>query len=257
MNETLNAVYVLDKKLLNLAKLSIASLRFFHPEANIYVLSTAPIDSIENVKNIVIDPQKKFRRRGKKDRISDAAYLKLYIPEFVPERKVLFIDADTVVQAPLDELWAQKCEYICAVELAWGWRERCKELNISKYAISGMMLMNCENLLKDNFRQKCLAKMENLSVAEWSHEETLINAAYNDKINFIDQKFNYCNARTYDNPIPIEDAVILHYVGGRRFKKQMYENKFLCRNIKFKKPYNNRIGKVIYYIKEKFFNAPI
>lgn len=99
--------------------------------------------------------------------------------------------------------------------------------------------------------------MAEISVSQWCHEETLINYVFNDKIEFLDRRFNYCHSRQYQNSMPESEASILHYVGGRRYKKQMYENPVLNKIIRVKKPYKNSVGKFVYYLREKFFNAPI
>lgn len=94
-------------------------------------------------------------------------------------------------------------------------KKQAKELGVPKYGLSGMMLMNLANLRAFDFTDKCLAAENKIPALAtgWQHDETIINWVMKGKLTFLDKKFNYCHDRTYDNPIPEKDAVILHIVG--------------------------------------------
>ena len=42
------------------------------------------------------------------------------------------------------------------------------------------------------------------------------------QLTFIDKKFNYCLNRVYNDPISMNEVVLLHYVGGKN-KKEMFK----------------------------------
>lgn len=212
----MNIVYCIDERYIELTKKSIASILKFNPKANIIIVSENPISEFKEYTNYQFNLSKySFKQRTQNDRITKASYLRIFLPEILPFAKCLYLDGDIICQKPLKSLYDMDCEYINACESHNYGKTQAKELNVNRYALTGMMLMNLENLIKDNFTQKCL-EYQNYGVSLWCHDETLINGAYNSKIKFIDKKFNYCHNREYDNPILENEAYILHYVGGHK-----------------------------------------
>lgn len=216
-------VYCLDENYKELAYYSIRSVRKFNPNAEIITVSEKDIGlRIDGVKNIYIPlPDKELRRRNSKDRITRAAYLKCFLTK-LPFEKIIYLDGDTICQAPLNELWEMPCEYINLCESHKFGKNQAEDLHLKKYGLTGMMVMNLENLRKFNFTEKCLDVEHNFPTPAtgWFHDETCINVALKDKLKFIDTKWNYCHNREYDKPIPEPQAKILHYV-GRRSKCEM------------------------------------
>jgi len=214
----MHIVYVADENYMRYVEKSAQSLLKIHPDALITVVSPRPVET--KFENVVIDLQKYvrddvrarvFKRRSADDRISETTYLKLFLTE-LPYDKVICLDGDTIVQKPLDELWAQKVRYIGLCESYAFGQKQAEDLGLQKYGLSGMMLMNLENLRKIKFTQKCLNVTA--EVSPWCHEETLINVAMNGKLKFLPVKWNYCHNRDYAaHSIKEEDAAILHICG--------------------------------------------
>lgn len=206
-------VWCLDENYVNMARASIDSFKRWNPSARIIVVSekALPIDCDQN---IIIQLPKKFKNRGSRDRITNAAYLKLYLTR-LPFRKILYVDPDTICQKSLSEFYKTTIKYIGLTESHSFGKQQAKEIGVEKYGITGMMLMNLENLRNIDFTSRCL-KVEsefNLSPRLWRHDETCINLGMKGLLTFVDVKYNYCHKRIYDNPIPEKDAFILHYVG--------------------------------------------
>lgn len=210
-------VYCLDQNYVPYAEISIKSVKKYNPTAKIIIVSEEPISGIGEDENFVIKLPRMFRNRGIGDRITNTAYLKLFLTK-LPYNKVLYIDGDVICQAPLDELWNTKCNYIVLTESHSHGLKQAEELGLEKYGLSGMMLMNLKNLRKENFTEYCLSFENKIPTPQtgWCHEETIINVAWHDKLTFIDHKFNYCVNRRYNNPIREQDAVLLHYVGRQK-----------------------------------------
>lgn len=211
----MNLVFCIDDNYIKYAKVSIASYRKHNPNAKIYVVSEYHIENtIGYDDNIIIKLPKKFRNRGEGDRITNTAYIKLFLTELTFD-KILYVDADTICQRPLDSLWSKEPEYIALTESHSYGQLQAMSLNVPKYGLSGMMLMNIKNLRKINFTQKCLEveKSYPTPTTGWAHEETCINVAMKGKLTFIPVAYNYCHNRTYTKPIKEKDAYILHYVG--------------------------------------------
>lgn len=216
-------VYVADENYTQYLQQSIISYKKFNPKAHIVVVSETSMPYGDE--NVVIPLYKSFRNRGNGDRITNTAYLKLFLTQ-LPYDKVLYVDADTICQAPLNELWDIPCEYINLCESYSFGKLQAEAIGAEKYGLTGMMLMNLKELRKINFTKKCL-EVENTAPTPktgWQHDETCINLAMREKLTFIDHKWNYCHNRTYDNPMKESDAPILHFVG--KDKHDMLELNF-------------------------------
>ena len=216
-------VYCLDSNYVQYAELSIKTVKKFNPEAKIVVVSEKPIYVAGVDGYFLFDLGGRHRNRGKGDRISNAAYLKLLLPK-LPYDKIIYIDGDVICQAPLDELWNTDVTYIGLCESHAYGKKQAKELGVSLYGLSGMMLMNLSGLRGYMFTDRCLDAENHIPELKtgWCHEETIINWVMKGKLTFLDKKFNYCHDRIYDDPIPEKDAVILHIVG----KDKSYMNRY-------------------------------
>ena len=207
-------VLCLDDNYIKYAKVSIVSYKKQNPKAKIIVASESGISGIGEDESVSIKLPKTFRNRGSKDRISNTAYMRLFLTQ-LPYDKVIYVDAGTICQKPLKEMWEMPCEYINLCESHNYGQMQALSLNVPKYGLSGMMVMNLENLRKIHFTEKCLKIEETYPTPTtgWAHDETCINVAMKGKLKFIDKKYNYCHNRTYQHPIDEKDAYILHYVG--------------------------------------------
>ena len=216
--------YVADEHYLPYLKRSMGSVRKYNKDAK-FVILTNQVFQLPGAEVYTITPDtEKFKFR-KIDRMHEGVYYKFYLPK-LPYDKVLYMDCDVLCQRPLNDLWDEKCDFICATESHIYGKTQAAELGLEKYALTGMMLLNLKALRKADFTQKCLDKLATVN-PHW-HDETIINLEFNDKIRFIDKKYNYCRDRIYENPIPEQDAYLLHYVG--RQKKDMLKPEFMALN---------------------------
>jgi len=208
--------YCIDKNFIDYARISIASYRAHNPEAKIVIVSEERIDvDMGQDENIVCKLPRTLRNRGPLDRISNAAYLKLYLPLILPYDKIIYVDADTICQRPIKKMWEMKCRYINICEGYKYGEKQAKAIGVKRYALTGMMVMNLKALRKINFTAICSFVEQILPDPEtgWQHDETCINVAMKDRLTFIGKKWNYCHNRKYEKPIKEENAHILHYVG--------------------------------------------
>lgn len=220
MTDRIVVAYVCDLYYEPYLRKSIESVRKYNKDAEIVVITNNELH-IDGIKTFRIEPDAdKFKYR-QKDRMHEGVYYKFYLPK-LPHDKVLYMDCDVMCQRPLNPLWNEKCDFICATESHKFGEVQAQELGLKKYALTGMMLMNLKALREADFTQKCLDKLSTVN-PHW-HDETIINLEFNDKIRFIDKKYNYCRNRAYNDPIHEQDAYLLHYVGGQ--KKDMLVNEF-------------------------------
>ena len=207
-------VFCIDKNYELMARVSIASYKKYNPKAKVVVVAEYEVPRIGQNETKVIKLTKDFRKRSDRDRISNAAYLKLFLPE-LPYRKIIYVDADTLCQKPLDDLWNIPCPYINLCESHSYGQHQARVIGQKKYGLTGMMVMNLDSLRKYGFTERCLTveQTADIPTKDWFHDETCINMAMGNLLNFIDKKFNYCHNRFYNQPIPEDDAYILHFVG--------------------------------------------
>ena len=211
----MRVVWVVDKKYSGYAKISIESFKKWNRPCWCVVISEEPLPKdIGYDENIVMNLRGwNFKTKGDGDRISKAAYLKLFLTKLLYS-KILYVDADTICQKPLDELWEIPCKYINLCESHKYGKKQAEALGLGKYGLTGMMMMNLDNLREIDFTNKCLdVQSQEIPSEWWQHDETCINLGMKGLLNFIDKKFNYCFDREYDDPIPYDDAYILHFVG--------------------------------------------
>ena len=200
-------VYVADANYMGYVERSAKSLLKTNPDANIAVVSPEPVET--RFENFVIPLDRTFKHR-KNDRITSTTYLKLFLTE-LPFDKIICLDGDTIVQQPLDELWNIDCKYINLCESHAYGKVQAKELGVSRYGLSGMMVMNLKNLRAIDYTSCCFRA--NPQVTKWQHEETLINCALHSFLKFIPIKWNYCLGRAYPKPVPMSEVGILHVCG--------------------------------------------
>ena len=204
--------YVCDEKYLPFLKVSMASIKRYNKNVEFAILTNKPFQ-VDGAKVYTFVPESDLFKFRPKDRMQDGVYYKFYLPK-LPFDKVLFMDCDVLCQRPLKTLWETDCPFICATESHAFGQVQAQELGLKKYALTGMMLMNLKALRQAHFTERCLERLakENPKF----HDETIINLEFNDKIKFIDVKYNYCRNRQYVNPIKESDAYLLHYVGGKQ-----------------------------------------
>ena len=220
MKEKMIVAYVCDKKYLPFLKKSIESVKRYNKNVEFCCLTKDNIELDDvHIYNIVPDSTKfKFKQN---DRMQEAVYYKFYLP-ILPYNKILYLDCDVMCQRPLDSLWNQECKYICATESYNIGSQQARQLGLNNYYLTGMMLMNLENLRKINFTERCLERIIQEKFVN-QHDETIINLEFNDKITKVNKKYNYCRNRKYSDSIPESDAYILHYV-GKNDKNYMLNN---------------------------------
>lgn len=218
-------VYCLDENYRRWTDISIKSVRKFNPDAKIILVTEKPMSMWrDDIQNFVIPLNKRFRNKGQRDRITNAAYLKLFLPEIAAD-KIIYLDGDTIIQSPLKPLWDMPCDYINLCESHQFGKLQANAINTEKYGLTGMMVMNLNALRQIKFTEKCLEVESSgfTPATGWQHDETCINIAMKGLLSFIPVTWNYCRGRDYsaENTIPIEQANIVHYIGRNKNDMQI------------------------------------
>ena len=223
MQDKIVVVYVCDKYYKRFLNTSINSIKRYNKNVEFVILTTEQFE-VPNATVYTFVPEVNNFKFRTKDRMHDGVYYKFWLP-ILPYDKILYIDCDVICQRPLNSLWNIDCPFICATESHQYGKAQAQQLGLKKYALSGMMLMNLNELRKANFTSRCLNRLNNLDIIKF-HDETIINLEFNDRIKFIDVKYNYCKDRIYDNPINESDAYLLHYVGKKQKEEMLLPHNF-------------------------------
>lgn len=261
----MDIVYVADKKYLGYFEMSCTSLKKVHPDAKVWLISTYPFKS-DHWENIVVNsldiPQQK------NSYVSSAAYLKLLIPEFLPNlEKCLFLDCDTIIQKTLTGLYNKKVSYFGMTRTFKDGqgifrRYNQKESSFTNkeihdravWYLSGMMLMNLKALRESDYLARVKEYFLHKDVL-FREDESILNVCFYDWITEVPVKYNYCKGCHYPDEYTIneEDARLLHIIG----KDKSYMDTY------FHIPFNKEVicmAQVFSYLKDKSIaivgNAP-
>ena len=218
----LEVVYCCDTNYLEQFRMSARSVLKHNPNAHITVVSSTPLDV--NCDNVVVDTSKYNFRHVKNDRISSAAYLKLFLPECLPYDKVIFIDCDTICRGPLEELNNIKVPYIGLCHSFNAGIKQAEQIGIPMYGLSSLMVMNLANLREENLTERAMEYMHTYDFPDtrWHHEETILNCCFYELLKFIDTKWCFTHGRSYSNyneRTALSHALIVHFM-GKQLKEQ-------------------------------------
>ena len=228
----MNIVYCIDSNVIDYFNNSVKSVLNYNPNAKIIVITSdesidVPYDTIR-----FTPPTDQYKFNGTRDRISESAYFRIHLPEILKDYdKCLYIDADTLCFNSLEELYNTEVEYIGGCEeIDNRWiRMQKSQLNIPKYINSGVLLMNLKNLRDDNFTEKCITSIKDIKCSPWFHDQTVINAVYNDKITILDRIYNWC-ITFEETPLYLlsntHNIVIGHFIGPDTRKQ--WQNKIIA-----------------------------
>lgn len=226
MSDPIKIFYCIDRNVQPQFELSAASVMRYNPEAEITVVSASPLET--RYHNLVVKlPEVKFRHAAA-DRLTDAAYMRVFLPDWLPGLdKALYLDADTLCTGPLDELWSIQPDYLGAVHSHDYGVKQAQQIGIDLYMLDSVLLLNLKNLRKCGFTQNFLAAMQydQYPHTNWYCGETVLNVGLRELITPLPLRWNYCIDRhytQYPDAIPESEAVILHFIGPDKRKQRVY-----------------------------------
>lgn len=131
------------------------------------------------------------------DFIGKPTYYRLLIPRLIPENKCIYLDSDTIIRTDLQDLFETDMQenYIAGVKapayIAGGEKEDyCRQAllpDIKQYINAGVLLMNLEQMRKNNLEDKFLSL---LSFNMWGQDQDIINSTCYNKILFLPFAYN-------------------------------------------------------------------
>ena len=203
--------------------------------------------------------------------ITPETYYRFYIIQMFAEyKKVLYLDCDMIVVDDISKLYSINIDnyYAAVVEdfavvnsfiknrqelySKYSWNQYLEEKLHKKDKIcfnAGMLLLNLENLRKDKIEQKLFDFLEQESPLQYQDQDVL-NAVFDCKVKFIDEKFNLLQSRFTKEP------VIVHYIGSNKPWNSYKANEYFELYWKYLKltPYwNNQLLQLYNKLKSKYF----
>jgi len=151
-----------------------------------------------------------------------AIYYRLFIGQLLPEevKKILYLDCDTIVDGPLDDLFKTDLkEYVlgAAPDHYLGALDKLERLNLSKdikYFNSGVLLINLEKWRSFNVESRVLAYIEKYSdVIEFADQDALNTVLHYD-YKELSSEYNFLidfKAEREEGEDEISPAII-HYI---------------------------------------------
>lgn len=211
--------YCADANAVPLLRMSARTVEKFNPDAEIVVVSKERLDV--PYRNILLDTSGREFIRLAGDRLTEATYYRVFLPEIGFDR-CIYLDCDTLCAGSLRELWEMDVPYIGLCTTHNSGVVQAKLLHTPRYGSDAMMLMNCAALRELRFTDTMMRALPNIRRAPHGFHcaETLLNAIYFDRLTFVPMKWCKCFNRSYSayrgEEVNFSEAVIRHYIGGQR-----------------------------------------
>ena len=151
------------------------------------------------------------------------AYGRLLIAELITTDTVLYLDADLIVE--IDVLEYQEFDFkgsalaaVCGITLRHALDNPFLHGRLgipldSRYFNSGVLLMNLKLWRINNYKEQCLAIARKYPGELTSHDQTLLNAVFNDTVIELPKAMNSAWYALKNRPTTA-DKMILHYLGS-------------------------------------------
>ena len=236
--DPLDIVFASPRDYLQHLSVALASL-FAHSPAgrlNVYVINT---DFDRAAWGQLLKVNRKFRNNLVDVKTSDASldlaassgeyakntYRKILIPELIPHDKVLYLDSDLVVAAPLDDLYAVNVDdaFLAAVANPGFSRHRALGMDgQSNYFNAGVMVLNLKKWREHSIKEKVIQFAQNHPNSVLADQDGL-NAAINGRWIELPPRYNLQTyyfenpGNLHSLPMAVREAManpaIIHFTG--------------------------------------------
>ncbi len=238
MSETQHIYFCSDNKYLPYSAVTMASIlnnsspssiQHFHIIGNdISSISKEKVNQLKSIKSCEIEYLEiddsifdDFKHKIDMGYLSFACFYRFLIPSLAPKdiTKVLYLDGDMLITAPLDDLFATDISgYKSAVvEELGAIQVQNLSLKSGKYFNSGMMLLNLKEINQSTFLNDALDYFTKNHHNITCHDQDILNGLWDEKVKFISDKYNAVSFnKTVKNPI------IVHFTGFMKKPWQYY-----------------------------------
>ncbi len=152
--------------------------------------------------------------------ISLETYYRYVIADLLPDiDKVLYLDADLVVNGNLEGLWSLDLEenYLGGVADLYiegiNHKPSIGFKDADLYVNAGVLLMNLKKMRQDKMGQKLIEQTERLFNTIKFQDQDILNIVFKGKIKELDQAYNFMTKNAKKHYDKVRSALIIHYTG--------------------------------------------
>ncbi|MEN9248954.1 MAG: glycosyltransferase family 8 protein [Gloeomargarita sp. GXS_bins_116] len=184
-----------------------------------------------------------FKEFRAKEYVTRATFYRLLIPDLVPDSKALYLDADTVVNGPIYELYNSDLDdfILAAAEDSLGCYLNWYRFSCPQYFNAGVLLLNLDECRRRDLTGRSIDYLRNHPGSE---DQQALNAVVGKCWKVIPPKYNLVSSHLrrmslYADELPaslrreleeaIEKPVIIHYNGA--YKPWLYFSKHPYRHL--------------------------
>ena len=222
----MNVVYCVTANYLEMIKPSIRSLRAFN-KPNIYIVTETDEVDIENVKVINISDQIYFPKNSVNyyNMFTYIGLLKVCYQSLLPCNKVIHLDADTIINDSLKDMWD--------IDLEGKWYAMCQEYRGryrpfgNRYYNAGIMLINLKQLRKDDIQDQMVNYLNTVR-QPWCEQDAFNKFGLEqNKIVDMDVRFNENMMTGFtDRPAIIHYCAVRDWWTNRNITRVEYLNRY-------------------------------
>lgn len=123
-------------------------------------------------------------------------YNRLFLTEYIPDNidRILYLDSDTIIEGPLDDLWNIdfKDAYLAAVDdcLSRFYRPLVGISKNGVYCNSGVLLVNLKKWREDNIQKRFIDMIYQNNGYFVFNEQSILNTVFDSKILVLPQQYN-------------------------------------------------------------------
>jgi lipopolysaccharide biosynthesis glycosyltransferase len=159
----------------------------------------------------------RYRHFRTDNHISHASYLRIFLPEILPEsvEKVLYLDCDLVVRRDIAPLWARELgpEVLAAAHNPFFVRQDDLEMPPgADYFNAGVLLINLKRWRQLDGTAQLVRFIEAHHDHLWAHDQDALNAVFCGQISELAPQWNFQTSMLWCEP----EALSLNYAGFRK-----------------------------------------
>lgn len=206
----MNVVYALNRNLYKWLPMSMNSLFAHNPNCKVYVIcedddiptikdSRVVFLNINNYPHFDVHPLYQYYV------LSDFTFVRIWMERIIPESRIIWLDVDTIIDGPLDELWNLdlRGKIIGGVFDAYPSYSEVTGLYIN----AGVLLIDLDKWRANHLTETLQNLLKNKYFA--LADQDAINYICKPYIKYIDLKWNYQLSQPAQ--VKVKDPVIYHY----------------------------------------------
>jgi lipopolysaccharide biosynthesis glycosyltransferase len=157
----------------------------------------------------------RFSHLGVRAHFSHAIYLRLLLPELFPDlARLIYLDCDLLVEAPLADLWAIDVDGLACAAKAEDSAYSLARLGLARYVNSGVLLLNLDHWRRNDVARRCIAWLESHQELAELPDQDAINVVLQGQMAFLEERWNLNPAANLrPESIDRHPQRILHFAG--------------------------------------------